>query len=69
MIVHSEYMMRRVPIVEARKEFAEMVNRACYGNEVTVVTKHGKDMAAVVPMTHLNAATQNLTKKPAQHAK
>jgi len=33
----------------ARKDFAEIVNRARYGGEVTFLTRHGKDIAAVVP--------------------
>ena len=39
-------------ISAARRDFADTVNRAYYGQEVTVVTKHGKDIAAVVPVTH-----------------
>jgi prevent-host-death family protein len=45
-------MVRRLTISAARREFAEMVNLAHYGQEVTVLTKHGKDIAAVVPVTH-----------------
>ena len=45
-------MVRRMTIGEARKDFADTVGRAHYGNEITVVTKHGKDIAAVVPVSH-----------------
>ena len=62
-------MTRRLTIVAARKEFADLVSRARYGNEVTVVTKHGKDMAAVVPMERLQASLETGTKKPPQRAK
>jgi prevent-host-death family protein len=45
-------MARRLAITEARRDFADTVNRAHYGEEVTFITKHGKDIAAVVPVTH-----------------
>jgi prevent-host-death family protein len=48
-----ESMVRRLTISEARKDFADTLRRAHYGNEVTVVTSRGKDVAAVVPMDHL----------------
>jgi prevent-host-death family protein len=62
-------MIRRLTIVDARKEFADLVNRARYGKETTVVTKHGKDMAAVVPMERLQAPIDPGTKKPPQRVK
>lgn len=46
-------MAQRLSMVHARKDLAEVLNRACYGSEVTVITKHGKDVAAVVPMDRL----------------
>lgn len=45
-------MVRRLTISEARKDFADTVSRAHYSNEITIVTKHGKDIAAVVPVSH-----------------
>jgi len=53
-IVHLLIMARRLTISAARKDFTDIVNRAFYGQEVTVVTKHGKDLAAVVPMNSLS---------------
>lgn len=38
---------------EARARFGDVINRAAYGNERTIVTKHGKTMAAVVSMADL----------------
>ena len=61
-------MSRRLPISAARKDFTDIVNRAFYGQEVTVVTKHGKDLAAVIPMGKLNQEDAPPKKKP-QRAK
>ncbi len=43
----------RISTVKAREEFGELVNRAAYGKVRHVVTRHGKAMAAVVPMEDL----------------
>jgi prevent-host-death family protein len=45
--------MTRVNVTRAREEFPELVNRAAYGKERTVVSRRGKDLAAVVPMEDL----------------
>jgi prevent-host-death family protein len=37
----------------AREEFPEIVNRAAYGNERTIVSRRGKDLAAVIPIDAL----------------
>jgi prevent-host-death family protein len=42
--------MRRISSTEARKDFSDIVNRAHYKEEITVITKQGRDLAAVVPM-------------------
>jgi prevent-host-death family protein len=42
-------MHRRIAASAARREFADIVNRACYSREITFLTRHGKDVAAVVP--------------------
>jgi prevent-host-death family protein len=57
-------MVRRLTVVEARKEFADTISRACFGGEVTVVTKHGKEMAAVVPMDQLKPQSPPPKKAP-----
>jgi prevent-host-death family protein len=46
--------MTRVNVTRAREEFPELVNRAAYGKERTVVSRRGKDLAAVVPMEDWN---------------
>ena len=45
--------MTRLNISKAREEFPEIVNRAAYGNERTIVSRRGKDLAAVIPMDDL----------------
>ena len=45
--------MTRLNVSKARDEFPEVVNRAAYGKERTVVSRRGKDLAAVIPMDDL----------------
>ena len=45
--------MGRFSISQARDEFSELINRAAYGKERTVVSRRGKDLAAVVPIEDL----------------
>jgi prevent-host-death family protein len=45
--------MTRLNVSKAREEFPEIVNRAAYGHERTIVSRRGKDLAAVIPMDDL----------------
>ena len=45
--------MTRESVAEARKDFAEIVNRAAYRRERTIITRHEKDVAAVISMDEL----------------
>ena len=45
--------MTRLNVSKARDEFPEVVNRAAYGKERTIVSRRGKDLAAVIPMDDL----------------
>jgi prevent-host-death family protein len=45
--------MTRFNVSKAREEFSEVVNRAAYGKERTIVSRRGKDLAAVIPMDDL----------------
>lgn len=45
--------MTRLNVSKAREEFPDVVNRAAYGKERTIVSRRGKDLAAVVPMEDL----------------
>lgn len=42
--------MKQVTTAEARKHMAELLNRAAYGKERFVVTRHGKELVAIVPL-------------------
>jgi antitoxin Phd len=46
-------IMTRLNVSKAREEFPEVVNRAAYGKERTIVSRRGKDLAAVIPMEDL----------------
>ncbi len=45
--------MTSISTVEARERFAEVVNRAAFGQERIVLTRRGKALAAVVPIEDL----------------
>ena len=45
--------MTRLNVSKARDEFPELVNRAAYGGERTIVSRRGKDLAAVIPIADL----------------
>ena len=45
--------MTRVTAAQARRDFAEILNRASYGKERVIVTRHDTDIAAVVPIEEL----------------
>jgi prevent-host-death family protein len=40
----------RISITEAREQLPEIINQARYQNVVTILTRHGKDMAAIAPI-------------------
>jgi prevent-host-death family protein len=42
--------MKPITTGEARKHMAELLNRAAYGGERFVVTRHGKQLVAIVPI-------------------
>jgi prevent-host-death family protein len=45
--------MTRLNVSKAREEFPELVNRAAYGKERMIVSRRGKDLAAVIPIEDL----------------
>jgi prevent-host-death family protein len=45
--------MTRLSVSKAREEFPEVVNRAAYGNERTIVSRRGKDLAPVISIDDL----------------
>jgi prevent-host-death family protein len=42
--------MEEITSAEARKNMAELLNRAAYAKERFVVTRHGKELVAIVPL-------------------
>ncbi len=46
----TEDGMKQITTAEARKNMSELVNRAAYGGERFVVTRHGKELVAIVPL-------------------
>lgn len=50
----TEGHMRRMAASEARRDFAEVVNRVAYGKERVIIGRRGKELAAVIPMADLH---------------
>jgi prevent-host-death family protein len=51
----------KIPIGTARAELAEIVNRCGYGAERIVITKHGRDLVAIVNMDDLRVITNTIS--------
>lgn len=45
-----------LPITDARGRLADIVNEAAYGGQVTYLTRHGRRLAAIVPVEAAEAA-------------
>jgi len=45
--------MARVPASEARADFADILNKVAFGGERITLHRHGKDVAAIVPVEDL----------------
>jgi prevent-host-death family protein len=50
--------MREYTTGEARNRFSEVINEAVFGDERVVLTRHGKKIAAVVPLSDLELLTE-----------
>lgn len=48
-------MTREVPVTQARADLAELISRVGYTGERIVLTRHGKALAALVPVEDLEA--------------
>jgi prevent-host-death family protein len=46
-------MTTRLNVSKAREEFPDVVNRAAYAKERTIVSRRGKDLAALIPIEDL----------------
>jgi prevent-host-death family protein len=42
--------MKEITTAEARRNMSELLNRAAYGKERFVVTRHGNPLVAIVPL-------------------
>lgn len=49
-----------VPVSIARRQLAELVQRACQWGETTYLTRHGRPVAAIVPIPVLEALRAGL---------
>jgi prevent-host-death family protein len=45
--------MDSISTADARQNLAELINRVAYGKERVVLTRHGKEIAALVPVEDL----------------
>lgn len=45
--------MTHVSVAEARKDFAEIINRVTYTHERAVITRHSSDVAAIISIDEL----------------
>jgi prevent-host-death family protein len=48
-----------LPVSVARERFADIVNAAAYRGEITYVTRHGKRVAAIAPVSALEAWSEH----------
>lgn len=46
-----------LPVSVARERFADLINSAAYYHETTYVTRHGKRVAAIVPIGEVPSGT------------
>ena len=46
--------MTDISTADARKNLADLVNRVAYGKERVVLTRHGKRVAALIPIEDLS---------------
>ena len=47
-----------VTVADARSGLAELLNRVAYGKERLVITRHGREIAAIVPVEDLQLANR-----------
>ena len=45
--------LKRVSARDARRDFAELMGRAAYGNENIIIQRNGKDMVALISVEEL----------------
>lgn len=45
--------MTRVSVADARKALSEILNRAAYAHQRTIITRHDEDLAAIISIDEL----------------
>ena len=50
--------MIKMTTVEARENFSELINQAAYGKQRVVLTRRGKELVAIVPLSDLETLRQ-----------
>lgn len=61
--------MSSITTASAREHFSEIVNRSSYGKERIVLSRRGKDLAAIIPMEDLKLIEMIENKLDLQEAK
>ncbi len=51
-------MITSISTVDARKKFADIINKVAYGDNSIILTRHGEDVAAIVSMEELHFLQQ-----------
>ena len=46
-------MLKKITIVDARKKFANIINKVAFGNDSFILTRRGEPVAAIVSMKEL----------------
>lgn len=41
---------KAISVTDARDDFADLVNRVAYGNDRVIVSRRGRELAAIVPV-------------------
>lgn len=47
-----------VSVADARSDLADLLNRVAYGKERLVITRHGRELAALVPVEDLQLVSR-----------
>ena len=47
-----------ISVADARSDLADLLNRVAYGKERLVITRHGRELAALVPVEDLQLASR-----------
>jgi prevent-host-death family protein len=46
--------MKKIDATEARQEFSDTLNQVAYGHDRIVLSRHGKEVAVLVPVSDLD---------------